>query len=163
MCGLIDQAGSTEIGLMQRFLWIILGLHTHVSAHWTKWIWILLTMLVGARLIIILSILIVTQTHIMFTTKLIFTTCVSRVVDLLCREWLPGKVTKPKPRTFIVSQASDAFVAHFDKVQEQLETIFSMDELVTGETNQALSHCHIYHMTCILPVLVNHVLILTYI
>ena len=81
----------------------------------------------------------------MFTTKLVFTTCVSRVVDLLCRVWLPSKVTKPKPRTFIASQTSDAFVAHFDKVQEQLETISSLDELVTGETNQALSHRHISH------------------
>ena len=31
--GLIDQGGSTEIGLTQRFLWFSLGLHTHVSAH----------------------------------------------------------------------------------------------------------------------------------
>ena len=56
--------------------------------------------------------------------------------------WLPGKVTKPKPRTFIVSQTSDAFVTHFDKVQEQLETISAMDEPLTGET---LSHHHISH------------------
>ena len=40
--------------------------------------------------------------------------------------------TKPEPRIFTIDQQSNVFTVKFDQIQEDLETLASMDELLSG-------------------------------
>jgi hypothetical protein len=53
-------------------------------------------------------------------------------VTYLASKWSPGKTKKPKPQIFTILKDSDAFCKKFDEVQEQLETLASMDDLLSG-------------------------------
>lgn len=59
------------------------------------------------------------------------------VVTLLHNQWRPGKGrnTSPnmQPRVFTLEPESTAFSSHFDMVQEQLETLASTDDLLSGK------------------------------
>ena len=55
------------------------------------------------------------------------------VVDLLHKQWVPGKAHNPESKIFTIQKNSKTFTAYFDLVQEQLETLASMDELLSGE------------------------------
>ena len=46
--------------------------------------------------------------------------------------WMPGKTKNPNPRILTIKVNSEAFRTHFDQVQEQLETLASMDDLLSG-------------------------------
>ena len=54
-------------------------------------------------------------------------------MDLLWKQWTPGRTQNPQPREFTLSESSKAFADHFDEVQEQLETLASMDDLLSGK------------------------------
>ena len=54
------------------------------------------------------------------------------LVDLLHTQWTPGKTTSPAPKVFTITPNSQAFTTYFDEVQEQLETLASMDDLLSG-------------------------------
>ena len=56
----------------------------------------------------------------------------SFVVDLLHDQWISGRARNPQPRVFTINRASEGFTAYFDQVQEQLETLASMDDLLSG-------------------------------
>lgn len=45
------------------------------------------------------------------------------IVDLLQKQWTPGRTQKPHPRVFTMREDSKAFADHFDQVQEQLEKL----------------------------------------
>ena len=57
-------------------------------------------------------------------------------VTLLHKQWVPGKGRSTsqtiQPRMFVLEPDSTAFSSHFDLVQEQLETLASMDDLLSG-------------------------------
>ena len=53
-------------------------------------------------------------------------------VDLLQKQWKPGRFQKLQPRVFTTSEDSKLFADHFDQVQEQFETLASMDDLLSG-------------------------------
>ena len=57
----------------------------------------------------------------------------SYVVSHLMQLWMPGKAKNPTPRVLHIKPNSEAFTGHFDHVQEQLETLASMDDLLSGE------------------------------
>ena len=46
---------------------------------------------------------------------------------------MPGKTKNPNPRVLTIKSNSEAFRRHFDQVQEQLETLASMDDLLSGQ------------------------------
>ena len=54
------------------------------------------------------------------------------LVDHLSKQWMPGKAKNPEPRVFTIQQNSAAFSKKFDAIQEQLETLASMDDLLSG-------------------------------
>ena len=51
------------------------------------------------------------------------------LVNYLKELWMPGKTKNPNPR--VLTKNSEAFRRHFDQVQEQLETLASMDDLLS--------------------------------
>lgn len=57
-------------------------------------------------------------------------------VTLLHKQWVAGKgrstLQNIRPRMFVLEPDSTAFISHFDLVQEQLETLTSMDDLLSG-------------------------------
>ena len=59
------------------------------------------------------------------------------VVTLLHKQWRPGKgwntSLNMQPRVFTLDPESTVFSSHFDMVQEQLETLVSMDDLLSGK------------------------------
>ncbi len=54
------------------------------------------------------------------------------VVDLFHKLWIPGKSRNPQPRLLTIKEGSEVFTKYFDEVQEQLETLATMDELLSG-------------------------------
>ena len=63
-------------------------------------------------------------------------------VELLQGQWIPGKTRNPNARVFKIKPNSEWFSKYFDLVQEQLETLASMDDLLSG-TNVIVNHaCH---------------------
>ena len=74
------------------------------------------------------------------------------VVTLLHNQWRPGKGWNTslniQPRVFTLEPES-AFSSHFDMVQEQLETLASMDDLLSGKKtkNKQCSMCVYMHET----------------
>jgi len=46
--------------------------------------------------------------------------------------WKRGKTKDPSPKVMRIKQNSEAFTRHFDMVQEQLETLASVDDLLSG-------------------------------
>lgn len=55
------------------------------------------------------------------------------LVNILCKQWVPGKAKNPKPKVLTIKKDSAVFMEYFDQVQEQLETLASMDDLLSGE------------------------------
>ena len=55
-------------------------------------------------------------------------------VQLFQDLWIPGnsKSKPPEPRIYTIKQNSSTFVTYFDQTQEQLETLASMDDLLSG-------------------------------
>lgn len=54
-------------------------------------------------------------------------------VALFKKLWTPAKTTnKPEPKVYSIAQDSKAFGEYFDKIQTQLETLASMDDLLSG-------------------------------
>lgn len=60
-------------------------------------------------------------------------------MNLLQEQWTPGKMKTPQPKVFTIQPNSEAFTAYFDKTQEQLETLASMDDLLSGRYIQCTS------------------------
>ena len=60
------------------------------------------------------------------------------VVDLH-KQWVTGKTQNPESKVFTIKKDSKTFTAYFDLVQEQLETLASMDELLSGENAHFLT------------------------
>ena len=60
------------------------------------------------------------------------------IVDILHKQWKPGRTQNPHPRVFTINEDSKAFQDHFDQVQEQLETLTSMDNLLSGTLHPLL-------------------------
>ena len=67
------------------------------------------------------------------------------VVALLHNQWSPGKgwnvSLNIQPRVFTQEPVSTAFRSHFDMVQEQLETLASMDDLLSGKKTKNKFMC----------------------
>ena len=49
---------------------------------------------------------------------------------------MSGKAEKPKPKVFRIRKDSKTFTNYFDHVQEQLETLASMDDLLSGNNTK---------------------------
>ena len=78
-----------------------------------------------------------------------YTFCIC-VENHLKKLWTPGKTKNPNPRILTIKPNSEAFRAHFDQVQEQLETLASMDDLLSGQYNACIT------MTlCVIVILLN--------
>ena len=45
---------------------------------------------------------------------------------------MPAKITKPEPKIYHIAPQSTAFADYFNGVQTQLETLASMDDLLSG-------------------------------
>ena len=60
------------------------------------------------------------------------------LVDLLHKLWIPGKSRNPQPRLLNIKEGSKVFTEYFDEVQEQLETLATMDDLLSGRCNRTL-------------------------
>ena len=60
------------------------------------------------------------------------------LVDLLHKLWIPGKSRNPQPRLLNIKEKSEVFTEYFDEVQEQLETLATMDDLLSGRCNRTL-------------------------
>lgn len=54
------------------------------------------------------------------------------IVKLFHQQWAPGKARSPDTRVFTIEESSKVFSEYFDKVQEQLETLASVDDLLSG-------------------------------
>lgn len=54
------------------------------------------------------------------------------IVELLYKQWKPGKTKCPDAKVYTIINSSPVFTKYFDKVQEQLETLASMDDLISG-------------------------------
>ena len=50
----------------------------------------------------------------------------------LARQWKQGRAQKPPTRVFSLQRNSPAFTSKFDEVQTHLETMASMDDLLSG-------------------------------
>ena len=60
------------------------------------------------------------------------------MVDILHKQWKPGRTQNQQPRAFTINEDSKAFEDHFDQVQEQLETLTSMNNLLSGTLHPLL-------------------------
>ena len=62
------------------------------------------------------------------------------IVDLLQKQWTPGRAQNPQPRVFIIKEDSKPFADHFNQVQEQLQSLAFMDDL-SGENLSLVTGC----------------------
>ena len=53
------------------------------------------------------------------------------ILDILHKQWKPGRTQNPRTRVFTINKDSKACEDHFDQVQEQLETLTSIDNLLS--------------------------------
>ena len=56
---------------------------------------------------------------------------VNTTVNHLKSLWVIGKTKNPTPRLLSIKPDSEAFSTYFDQVQVQLETLASMDDLLS--------------------------------
>ena len=68
-------------------------------------------------------------------------------VDHLARQWRQGRAQKPTTTVFKLQHVSMAFTSKFDEVQTHLETLASMDDLLSGKImlmKIVVSHIGVY-------------------
>ena len=141
---LIEQNTSAEVGLTQRFLWIF-PRPTYSRFHTLQEVNEDFTRSIGKDTV---------HTWDNFCSQslkhcgcvrvlLLHLHCVNiYAVSHLKNLWKRGKTKDPSPKLMTIKQNSEAFTKHFDLVQEELETLASVDDLLSGNHNNK-SQCHL--------------------
>lgn len=77
-------------------------------------------------------------------------------MEHLSKQWKSSKKTGDviKPQTFIIDQESEIFSAKFNQIQEDLETLASMDELLSGKSAfvNSIDHSMSYVALWLIPI-----------
>lgn len=59
-------------------------------------------------------------------------------VEVLAKQWIPGKAKQLRAKVFTIQMASPAFSEYFDEMQEDLEALCSSsNDLLSGNVNES--------------------------
>ena len=69
-------------------------------------------------------------------------------VQHLSKQWKSNKTDNLEPLTLTINPQSEVFISKFDQIQDELETLASMDELLSGNSYLWLTIEVVVYLDC---------------